>query len=360
MLNPSQKHSNLSDEEYERYSRHIIMEEIGPLGQERIKLARIICIGAGGLNSAALLYLASCGVGNIGIVDNDIVDKSNLQRQILYKTSSINHTKVEEAKKVLTAINPFIKIQTYNINLNKNNVDRILYLYDIVIDGTDNLTSKMIISIYCKKNHKIHIYGAIEKYIGHVSVFNYQNNFSYHEIYSNRTFTTPRTCPNTGVLNTLAGIVGTIQATEAIKIITGLGYVLNGYLLKINLLQMSFKKSFIKPRKRKKPNFQTNKEKQQLTTRRYINIEEIERLNINTYILIDVRDPIEFQIEQIPHAVNIPIKKLREMKQIKFVKRLSISKSVIIYCNSELRSFIGSQILTKYQIKHLLLKPEHI
>ena len=348
MLNPQINNINLTNKEYERYARHIIMDEFNTIGQKRIKLSSIICIGAGGLNSTALLYLTNSGIGRIGIVDDDNIEISNLQRQILYKTSSINNKKVKEARKILRDINPHIQIDTYDLSINLNNIKKIIDSYDIIIDGTDNFTTRKIISEYCQKAHKIHIYGAIEKYRGYVSVFNYQNGPNYHELYSSFLTYKYNTCPNTGVLNTLAGLVGIIQANEAIKIITGIGNVLNGYLLHVNMLDMSFKKSRIRPAKK-------YIEKINLHHKSTNIIESIKKLNYHTFFLIDVRNSIELTSSIFRYIINIPIKRLKSYEQIEYIKRLSKHKTIVIYCKNRRRSFLSSQILNYHKITHKII-----
>lgn len=348
MLNPQINSFNLTTKDYERYAKHIIMDEFNLIGQQRIKLASIICIGAGGLNSTALIYLTSCGVGRIGIVDNDKIEISNLQRQILYKTSNLNNKKVEEAKKNLKDINPNVQIDAYDLSINLNNIKNIIDSYDIVIDGTDNFTSRHIISRFCKQEHKIHIYGAIEKYRGYVSVFNYQNGPSYYELYSNILTYKYETCPNTGVLNTMAGLIGIIQATETIKIITGIGTVLSGYLLHINLLEMSFEKLRIKPTKK-----YLNKVALHDTNTSLIN--SISQLNDEVYFLIDVRNPNELTSSIFQYIINIPMQVLKSFQQIEYIKRLAKHKTIVIYCKNRRRSFLSSQILSYHQIIHELM-----
>nr|YP_007878185.1 molybdopterin biosynthesis protein [Calliarthron tuberculosum]AGA63796.1 molybdopterin biosynthesis protein [Calliarthron tuberculosum] len=355
MLNPIMKKEKISVsyKDYERYSRHIIMEEINIEGQQRLKRSKIICVGAGGLNSTVLLYLTTCGVGTIGIIDDDTIEVSNLQRQIIYNTKNIKQPKVQAAKIRLDSINPNINIKTYNIKLSQNNIHNIFSDYDIVIDGTDNFQSRKIISEYCYKLHKIHIYGAIEKFTGHVSVFNYQNGPKYHDLYNNISY---NGCNTTGVLNTIAGITGIIQATEAIKIITGIGFILNGYLLKINAIKLSFQKIKIKPKKIKKQNIEAISNINKLHKIKYISVHEIKLLELNGYKLIDIRSQIEFKIKRINYAINIPLKNLKKTKYIQYIKNKLQNKIIIIYCNNEIRSFIGSQILSSNKIKHYILK----
>lgn len=361
MLNPSIKEEKLNDAEYERYSRHLIIEEFNQEGQKRIKAAKILFVGAGGLSSSALLYLTASGVGEIGIIDNDKIEVSNLQRQIIYKIDNIKENKVKAAKYNLQYLNPLINIITYNDLLTEKNAHKIIANYDIVIDGTDNFTSRYIISRSCHFMHKIHIYGAIEKFIGQISVFNYQNGPNYYDLYnelSNKKFID---CSERGVLNTLPAIIGIIQATEALKIVTGIGAIMSGYLLIYNSLDLSLKKIRIRPARLNIDIQQKLNKKSEFDIQSfkpiYIDKQDIQNLsNKTSYQLIDIREPIEFKIQKIKDSINIPLKRLKKITTIKYIKEQFIENIIIIYCNNELRSYIASQILNKYQIKHYILK----
>lgn len=357
MLNPLIKEKKLSHIEYERYSRHLIIEELNQEGQKRIKAAKVLFVGAGGLSSSALLYLTASGIGEIGIIDNDEIEISNLQRQIIYKINNIKENKAKAAKTNLQYLNPLVNIIAYNDVLTEKNAYNIIANYDIVIDGTDNFISRYIISKSCYSMHKIHIYGAIEKFIGQISVFNYQNGPNYYDLYNELSNKRPITCSERGVLNTLPAIVGTIQATEAIKIVTGIGTIMNGYLLIYNSLDLSLKKIQIKPARLNvaiKKNSNLNVE---LFKPTYINKQDIQNLNKKSiYKLIDIREPMEFKLKKIKGSINIPLKKLKKIRTINYIKEQLIKNIIIIYCNNELRSYIASQILNKNHIKHYVLK----
>ncbi len=361
MLNPLITEKQLSEIEYERYSRHIILEKINQEGQKRIKAAKILFVGAGGLSSSALLYLTACGIGLIGIIDNDEIEISNLQRQIIYKIDNIKDSKVQAAKDNLKCLNPLIKIITYNYLLTEKNADSIIANYDIVIDGTDNLTSRYVISRSCYLMHKIHIYGAIEKFIGQISVFNYQNGPNYYNLYDELSNKRLIDCNERGVLNTLPAIIGIMQATEAIKIVTGIGTIMNGYLLRYNSLDLSFKKIQIKAKKTTIAVQEiTNKNKpisNKLFKPMYIYKQDIQNLSSKRgYQLIDIREPIEFKFKNIKDSINIPLKTFKKITTINYIKEQVLQNIIIIYCNNELRSYIASQMLYKHQIKHYILK----
>ena len=350
MLNPKLNSLYVSNRHQERYSRHIIIDEISTEGHKRIQESKIIMIGAGGLNSPGILYLAACGIGTIGIIDDDTIDISNLQRQILYTEKDINQLKVQCGLHNLKTLNSSINIITYAIQLTKTNIKKIFINYDIIIDGTDNFSTRHMISKICYEMHKIHIYGAIEKFTGHISVFNYQNGPNYFEISNILSTKEVNQCRKRGILNTLAGITGIVQATEAIKIITGIGNILNGYLLNINLTQLSFKKIKIRSYKKltHKNNIPINNQQQT----KYLSLTE---LNNNSLMIIDVRNQLEFKAKKIENAINIPLKELK--KQIKLIKQKSKTKQILLYCNNELQSYLASKILQKYQIyNHNILR----
>ena len=350
MLNPIDKIA-IDSKDYNRYARQIILKEINIQGQLRLKKSRILCIGLGGLNSPALLYLASCGIGIIGLVDNDVIETSNLQRQILFKNKDIGKQKVKACFNVLKSLNPLISINSYKNYLTSQNINKIILNYDIVIDGSDNYESRYILSQYCYKLHKIHIYGAIEQFIGQVSVFNYQGGPHYYSLYNNLYNIKLKNCNEIGLINTLASLIGTLQATEAIKIILGIGFILNNKLLICNVLQTSFKKINIK----------ANKITNKINIASYIKSSEPKIVKktflnntIHKYQFIDVRTIQEYQKTYIEKAINIPLTKLKHQNYIQKIKTIQATK-LIIYCNDESRSYIASKILQRHQIDHYIL-----
>nr|AYR06398.1 molybdopterin biosynthesis protein [Rhodogorgon sp.] len=358
MINPSLSAYNLSEEEYERYSRHLILNPISISGQKRIKAAKVLCIGAGGLSSSALLYLAASGIGTIGIIDDDTVDKSNLQRQILYKENNIEEDKVTAAQNNLNELNTLCQIKTYKKRLNRTNAHNIIKNYDIIIDGTDNITSRYIISHFCHELHKIHIYGAAQNFEGQISVFNYQGGPSYHNLYPKTQHNIVTTCNQRGVLGMLPGIVGLLQATETIKIITGMDNILSGHLLKYNVINMSFQKVKIEPQtlnNRLKP--EVDDKTHNTKGINYISMTQLNLMKHNNpnLIIVDVREYTEFKVKHLSNSINIPLKNIREPNIIRNLQYNSNQQSIIIYCNNEYNSSIASKILNKYQIKHYIL-----
>ena len=224
--------------EKERYARHLILEEIGEPGQEKLKRAKVLVVGAGGLGSPVLLYLTAAGIGRIGILDNDIVSESNLQRQILYDTQCLGALKVEVAARKLQALNPYTTIVPYAQWLTSENTF-IIAEYDLVIDATDNLPSRYLIDEACVRYGKPFVYGSICEFKGQVSVFNYQGGPTYRVLYEYHDAIAEFQQPQ-GVIGALPGVVGSIQANEAIKLILGSQDTLSGKLMLIDLLKGSF------------------------------------------------------------------------------------------------------------------------
>lgn len=223
-----------------RYARHISLEEVGQAGQQKLLDAKVLMIGAGGLGCPALQYLVAAGVGTIGIVDGDTVDESNLQRQVLFSTSDIGTKKVEAAKARLEALNPDVSIKTYPVNLMPDNTLEIVQEFDLVIDGTDNFATRYLVNDTCVKLDKPFVYGAIHKFEGQISVFNYQGGPTYRCLFPDPPSQSQiPNCSDVGVLGVLPGVIGTLQATEAIKIILGIGEPLAGKLKMVNLLNNS-------------------------------------------------------------------------------------------------------------------------
>lgn len=223
----------------ERYSRQISLKEIGREGQEKIKKAKVLVIGAGGLGSPVLLYLAGAGVGTIGIMDDDLVSESNLQRQILYDSLSLGKPKVEIARHKLQALNPGCRIQSIQQRLTSENASKIITHYDIVVDATDNLPSRYIIDDACVECGKPFVYGSICEFEGQLSVFNYRQGPTYRDLYPYHEKIADFQQPS-GVIGALPGVVGSLQATETLKLILEKENTLSGKLLLINLLKGTF------------------------------------------------------------------------------------------------------------------------
>ncbi len=223
----------------DRYNRHHILKEIGIEGQELIQNSSILIVGVGGLGSPIALYLVAAGVGRIGLIDDDNVSLSNLQRQVLYCEDEVGQSKVECAKRRLNALNSTTIIDTYNTRLSRENADTIISNYDIVIDGCDNYETRYLINDTCVKLGKPYIYGAIGEFSGQISVFNYMGGKTYRDLYPDEELLCSMPRSTIGVVGSIPGLVGTIQATEAIKIITNSGVILSNKLYIIDMLNMN-------------------------------------------------------------------------------------------------------------------------
>lgn len=232
----------LTHDEIARYSRHLILDEVGIEGQTRLKNSAVLCIGTGGLGSPLLMYLAAAGVGRIGIVDFDVVDASNLQRQIIHGTASIGKRKVLSAKERILDINPFVEVELYEEPFTSDNAERIVRGYDVVVDGTDNFPTRYLVNDVCVLLGKPNVYGSIFKFEGQASVFNFEGGPNYRDLYPEPPppGLVP-SCAEGGVLGVLPGLIGTIQATETLKILLGKGTTLSGRLLLLDAMTMKFR-----------------------------------------------------------------------------------------------------------------------
>jgi molybdopterin/thiamine biosynthesis adenylyltransferase/rhodanese-related sulfurtransferase len=237
----------LSRDEISRYSRHLILDEVGIEGQRKLKAGSVLCVGTGGLGSPLLLYLAAAGVGRIGIVDFDVVDESNLQRQIIHGTSKVGVKKVLSAAERLKDINPFVRVDIYEEPLKSYNALEILAPYDVIVDGTDNFPTRYLVNDACVLLGKPNVYGSIFQFEGQASVFNYQGGPQYRDLYPEPPppGLVP-SCAEGGVLGILPGVIGCIQATETVKIILGIGETLSGRLLIYDALRMQFRELILR------------------------------------------------------------------------------------------------------------------
>jgi len=236
----------------ERFSRQIVLKDIGIFGQKKILSSKVLIIGAGGLGSPVAEYLSRAGIGSLGIVDDDKVSLSNLHRQSLYNTSDIDKFKVKIAKDKINKINPNTKVTIYKVRLNNNNFKKIINDYDYIVDGSDNFKTKFLLNDFCLKFKKVLVTGAISKFDGHIFTFNFKNKknpclrcfFQEFKISDDLL-----NCESEGILGTVAGIVGTIQANEVLKKILNIGTGLDGYIFILDLLHLNFRKVKLKKRK---------------------------------------------------------------------------------------------------------------
>ncbi|MFA7942533.1 molybdopterin-synthase adenylyltransferase MoeB [Pseudomonas brenneri] len=319
---------SLSNEEVQRYVRHITLPGVGREGQLNLKKAKVLIIGTGGLGSPISLYLAAAGIGTLGLVDFDVVESSNLQRQVVHGNSTLGLPKVESAKQRLQDLNRHIQINTYDTALNADNALELVGAYDLVIDGTDNFETRYLVNDACVQLGKPLVYGAIYRFDGQISVFNYQGGPCYRCLYPNAPpAELAPNCSAGGVIGVLPGVVGMIQATEAIKLLIGLGESLSGRLMRFDALAMKFSEIRFK-RRADCPCCSELRDEHQptavvcadavrnapsLAEEHYIKPQVLKQLlehRSSADILLDVRDASELEVCQLPGVVHIPLAQL--------------------------------------------------
>ncbi len=373
---------DLSNAEINRYGRHLIMPEFGMDGQRRLKASSVLIIGTGGLGSPLALYLAAAGIGRIGLVDYDVVEETNLQRQIVHGQSSIGMTKVDSAERRLRDLNPFLQIDKYNVPLTSENALEILAPYDVIIDGTDNFPTRYLTNDACVKLGKPNVYGSILRFEGQLSVFYAKEGPCYRCMFPEPP--PPGLVPNcaeAGVLGVLPGVIGTMQATEAIKLITGIGQTMVGRMLLYDASDMSF--TTIKVRKN--PNCPVcgipHEEVQLIDYEQFcgvpahdhvpgqvaatngssakvtdlnapvydINVQQLKALyDSGAPFVLDVRNPEEFEIAVMPDTIKIPkpqiqlavedVKAGRKTADQTVLAQIPRDRNVIVHCRSGVRS----------------------
>lgn len=319
----------------------MILPELGLTGQESLKVAKVLMIGAGGLGCPVLQYLTAAGVGNIGIVDHDVVDVSNLHRQILYHTADVGKPKAVVAKQKLELLNPHITIHAHKEKLNQENAERLMTNYDLVIDGSDNFTTRYLVNDVCVALDKPLVFGSIYKFEGHVAVFNYSNGPNYRDIFPEPPADDEvPNCAEIGVIGVLPGIIGTYMANEAIKIICGMGEVLAGKLLTINSLDNSVT-VFNVAMQTMAPVVASPKAETPLNNDE-ISLDEANQWmaqNPDEVYLIDVREAYEYDDYNIG-GVNIPLYELEEQ-----ASALPVNKKLIFCCQTGQRSQMAIRLL---------------
>jgi molybdopterin/thiamine biosynthesis adenylyltransferase/rhodanese-related sulfurtransferase len=343
---------DLTREELTRYARHIILPDVGIDGQRRLKAARVVCVGAGGLGSPATMYLAAAGVGTIGIVDDDVVDGSNLQRQILHDTAGLGRPKVESARDRLRAINPNVSVEMHHGRLTSANALDVLGRYDVVLDGADNFPTRYLVNDACVLLGKPNAFGAIFRFEGQASVFAARNGPCYRCLYPEPPppGLVP-SCAEAGVFGVLPGIVGTIQATETIKLILGAGETLVGRLLLYDAMRMAFRELKVpkdpecpvcgtKPTVRElidyeafcglKPPQQGTEPAREAEPGALDPIISVEELKARW---LDVREVVEHQLVRLEGDVLIPLGELVARQQ-----ELDPGREIVVYCHHGNRS----------------------
>ena len=360
---------SLSKDEILRYSRHLIVPEVGVEGQLKLKAAKVLLVGTGGLGAPLGLYLAATGIGRIGLVDFDVVDFTNLQRQVIHFTKDVGRPKIDSAAEKMQAINPNVEIVKHEVALSSENAMEILKDYDLVVDGTDNFPTRYLVNDACVLLGKPNVYGSIFRFEGQATVFAYQGGPCYRCLYPEPPppGLVP-SCAEGGVLGILPGTIGLIQATEAVKLILGIGESLVGRLLLYDALGMHFRELKL----RKNPECpicgdhptitklidyhqfcgvpqQPAKQESKLTDDEIEVTEVKEKLDRgDAFVLIDVREPHEYQICNIPAARLIPLGEVG-----KRLGELDPDADIVIHCKSGMRSARACGILKAAGFKHV-------
>ena len=338
----------LSVEEIARYSRHLIIPDVGVPGQKRLKNAKVLVVGAGGLGSPALLYLAAAGVGTLGIVDFDVVDESNLQRQVIHGVSDLGKPKALSAKESIAEINPYVNVVLHEERLDSDNALDIFRPYDLILDGTDNFATRYLVNDACVLLGKPYVWGSIYRFEGQVSVFWDEHGPNYRDLYP---VPPPPgmvpSCAEGGVLGVLCASIGSVMVTEAIKLITGIGESLLGRLMVYDALEMSYRT--IKIRKDPKAESITklidyeefcgvvSDEAQRAAAGSTITATDLKEMldaGKDPY-LVDVREPVEYEIVKIPGGVLVPKDRILSGEAL---AELPQDKPLVLYCKTGIRS----------------------
>ncbi len=343
----------LTIDEVRRYSRHLIIPDVGMTGQKRLKNAKVLIIGAGGLGSPALLYLAAAGVGTLGIIDDDVVDESNLQRQVIHGQSDIGRPKVESAAASVAEINPFVNVIQHNVRLDTDNVLEIFADYDLILDGTDNFATRYLVNDAAVILGKPYVWGSIYRFEGQVSVFWAREGPQYRDLYPEPPppGMVP-SCAEGGVLGVLCASIGSIMSTEAIKLITGVGDPLIGRLMVYDALEMRYTTLKVQ----RDPNGVVptellsdyeafcgaiSEEAAEAAADSTISVQTLDGWlkerndGGRDFVLVDVREPNEYEINKIPGSVLIP---KGEFARGNAFEKLSSDKQLVLYCKTGARS----------------------
>ena len=345
---------SLSVDEVRRYSRHLIIPDVAMAGQKRLKNAKVLCVGAGGLGSPALMYLAAAGVGTLGIVEFDVVNESNLQRQIIHGQSDIGRSKGESARDSVQEINPFVTVNLHEERLDSSNVMDLFAQYDLIIDGTDNFATRYLVNDACVLLHKPYVWGSIYRFDGQAAVFWADQGPCYRCLYPEPPppGMVP-SCAEVGVLGVLCASIGSIQVNEAIKLITGIGEPLVGSLMVYDALEMEYRKITV----RKDPNCAVcgdhptvtelidyeefcgvvSEEAQQAAIGSTITASELKDLidADKPIFLVDVREPAEWEIVRIPGATLVPKDEILRGDALALLPQ---EKQIVMYCKTGVRS----------------------
>ena len=369
-ISQNDNHTNLNNDEIERYKRHIALKDFGKQGQLNLKNSSVIFVGAGGLGSPAIIYLAAAGVGKLGIADHDVVEISNLQRQIIHNTNEIGNHKTDSAEKRIRELNPHCKINTFTKKITSQNVIQILDQFDIVCDCSDNFSTRYLINDACLILNKPLIYGSVQGFEGQVTVFNLNKNSpnlrdllpsppQKNEIPS---------CSDYGVIGVSPGIIGILQANEIIKIIIKKGEILDGKILIFNLLENNMKKLNLRAEDKNKKIFDlvTNSndyeseenldQEIKIPTINHLEFKKIYQQKLNKILLVDVREESEFKKYSIKGSISLPLSLIHKKSAFEFIKNHAKGKDVYTICQKGIRSEKASRILIQEKIESVSIQ----
>ena len=359
------KFNFLNSDEEERYQKHLTLKEIGYEGQLNLKNSSVLCIGAGGLGSSVLLYMAAAGIGKIGIVDNDHVEKSNLQRQIIHETNTVGNLKIDSARERIKKFNPNTELSTFAERINPNNALEIIREFDVVCDCSDNFGTRYLINDACIILNKPLVFGSVQGFEGQVSVFNLQENSpNLRDLLPKSPLQNAiPSCAEYGVVGVSTGLIGILQVNEIIKIILKKGKILDGQILIFDLLNMNMKKLHlksdiinkqIKNLSQFEDFYQDDECSQNNVEVVSINANDFHSLykaKPNNILLIDVRENEEFSHSSIKGSISIPLSNLNQDSDLEFIQKESLNKEVFTICKSGKRSEKASKILSKFKIR---------
>ena len=350
----------LSATERERYSRHLLLPEVGEDGQIKLRDAAVLCVGSGGLGAPLLLYLAAAGVGRIGIVDADVVEESNLQRQVIHSTEWLGRSKARSACARIQALNPRCQVDVHETMLTIDNAAALIAGYDVVCDGTDNFPSRYLINDACVLGGKPLIYGSVQRFDGQASVFNLTKaSPNYRDLLPEPppAGAVP-SCSAAGVMGVMPGLIGMIQATEAIKVITGIGSPLDGRLLVVDALSMRFRELHLQRDASRAPITELI-DYGQVCADRPVSVASISVVELKSMldgdagdlVLVDVRNPPEAEVCSIPGARLIPLASIESGEAIGQLRELASGSRLYVHCKAGGRSARAAALLAEQGIE---------
>ena len=350
----------LTPEERGRYARHLMLPELGVEGQERLKASSVLCVGAGGLGSSLLLYLAAAGVGRIGIVDGDVVELSNLQRQVIHGSSSIGVSKAQSAANRIAELNPLCRVEVHERMIESSNALELIGGYDLVCDGSDNFPTRFLVNDACVLSRRPLIYGSVQRFDGQASVFNATSDSpNYRDLLPEPppAGAVP-SCSEAGVMGVMPGLIGLLQATEAIKLITGLGRILDGRLLVVDALTMRFRELTLR-RDTARPPIERLIDYRQfcqptVPAMDSISVIELKALlerDASAVALVDVRNPAEAEVATIPGATLIPLAQIESGEALEQIRALAADRRLLVHCKLGGRSARAVDLLMQQGIQ---------